>query len=644
MPPKLTITLPDNSTKRCKKGVTGVEIAESIGPRLAKAALAVKVNGELHDLSFPITQDASIQIITFDSDEGKHVFWHSSAHLLAQAVVSLWPDAKITIGPAVEMGFYYDFEKKDPFTLDDLKTIEKKMETLVKQDLGVKREELTVAEAKKLFKKNPYKIELIGELAKGAKNVSVYRQGDFVDLCQGPHVPRTGCIAAFALTKISSAYWRGDAKNTSLQRIYGVSFPESKQLKEYLHMLEEAEKRDHKKIGKEMELFMQSELVGKGLPLWLPKGFLLRSEVEKLAFETEKKAGYVRVATPHLAKKELFLMSGHLPYYQDGMYPEMKLDDGGYYLKAMNCPHHHLIFKHKARSYRELPLRIAEYGTCYRNELSGTLSGLLRVRMLTMNDAHIYCTKEQIEQEFASVIKMIVDYYAVFGFTNYHFQLSLYNPANKEKYIDEPQNWTFTETILRNVLKKLDVRFVEAIGEAAFYGPKVDIQYKAVTGREETMSTVQLDFAAKNKFDLSYADKNGSDNHEVYVIHRAPLSTHERFMAFIIEHYAGKFPLWLNPNQIVLLPLADRHLDYCMNVKAQMDGAGLRVEVNDAAETANKKVRDAQLQHFNYILVVGDKEVANGTVNVRTRDEKVHGEKKVATLVKELVEEVKSRK
>ncbi len=651
MASKITITFPDGTKKEYKKGVTGEEIAKGISEGLFRKAVAVKINDEQRDLYLPINESCEFKVLTFNDEEGKDVFWHSTSHLMAQAILRVFPESKLTIGPVVENGFYYDIDHP-PFHEEDLEKIEAEMKKIVKENHLVRRKEISVAEAKKLFKNNKYKVEMLKEIDKfqdegstGKKGVvSVYEQGEFIDLCRGPHLPRTEMIKAFKLTKIAGAYWRGDAKNKQLQRIYGVSFPDNKQLKEYLEMLEEAEKRNHKKIGEEMGLFAHFDLVGKGLPVWLPRGEIIRGEVESFAVETEREAGYQRVSTPHLAKKELFEKSGHLPYYEDSMYPPMKMDDGTYYLKAMNCPSHHLIFSFRPRSYREMPVRLSEYGTCYRNELSGTLNGLLRVRILRMNDAHIYCTKDQIEREVELVLKMIKQYFEVFGLKNYWLRLSLHDPSSKSKYIDEPDNWLYAEKILRKVLVKLKLEFVEKKDEAAFYGPKIDVQFKNVYGREETMSTVQLDFAAKSRFDLYYVDDSGQKNKDVFVIHRAPLSTHERFMAFLIEHYAGKFPLWLSPVQVKVLTIVDRHEVYADRVVETLRNKGLRVEKDYRSETMNKKIRDAQLEKVNYIVVVGDREAEKVTVNIRTRDGVIHGEKHLDKFVDELVGEVKQKK
>lgn len=621
---KVVITFPDGKTKEFDKGVTGAEIARSIGRKLVEDALAIQVDGKLLDLYRKIDQDSKIKIVTFKDKEGVDIFRHSTAHVLAYAIQQLYPNAKNTIGPPVDEGFYYDFDDLD-IKQDDLPKIEKKMEEIAQQGLTYERKELNLDEVKKIFSRNKYKIEMASEFQEVGQKLTVYTMGeDFIDLCRGPHTPNTKIIKAIKLTKLAGAYWRGDAKNKQLTRIYGVSFPTKKELEEFLKQQEEAAKRDHKKIGEQLDLYMISESIGKGLPLWLPKGEIIKKQIENYAVDTEDNAGYVRVSTPHLAKEELFVQSGHLPHYADSMYPSMVMDDGKYRLKAMNCPLHHVIYNHKKRSYRELPLRIAEYGTVYRNELSGALSGLLRVRMLSMNDAHIYCTKEQIRQEVQSCLEMIKKYYKIFGLENYYFRLSLWNPENGSKYIDEPENWIYAEEQLRKTLKELDIPFTEAKDEAAFYGPKIDIQFRTVTGREETMSTVQLDFAAKKRFKLEYADKNGEQNNEVFVIHRAPLSTHERFTAFIIEHYAGNFPLWLSPEQIRIVPVSDKFNEYAHMIAKKFKEHGFRMHVDERSEGVSKKIREAQLDKVNYAIVVGEKEQESKQLTIRTRDGKLH--------------------
>lgn len=585
---------------------------------------------------------------------------HSAAHLLAAAVQKLWPDVKLGVGPVIENGFYYDFDLDHKLSESDFEKIEKAMRGIQARGLTYEREEVSIIDAKQRLEEmnQPYKVELVETIEKtgttaisddqnsgfriqdsGDEKVSFYKTGEFVDLCRGGHVDTTKDIGPFKLLSVAGAYWRGKSENPQLQRIYGTCWPTQEELDAYLKQLEEAKERDHRKIGKEMELFFIDEMVGKGLVMWLPNGTILRERIEALANAKEARDGYVRVVTPHIAKEELYLASGHLPYYKDSMYPGMKMDDGTYYLRAMNCPHHHRVFLAKPRSYRDLPLRLAEYGTVYRNELSGTLAGLLRVRGLAMNDAHMYCTKEQIKGEFTKVLKLIMEYFAVFGLENYWFRLSKWSPNHTEKYIDEPANWEYSEGVIREVLQELGVNFTEAEDEAAFYGPKVDVQFKSVIGREETMSTVQLDFAAKQRFGLEYTDEQGNKNNEVFVIHRAPLSTHERFLAFLIEHYAGKFPLWLAPVQIKLLPIADRHAEYATAVAEQLRQAGYRVEIDAAQETIGKKIRAAQLEKVPYMLILGDKEVEAGTVAVRGREAGDLGAIGLDELLKKLAQE-----
>jgi len=576
-------------------------------------------------------------------DSKIHRIRHSAAHLLAQAVKQLYPDVQMGIGPVIEDGFYYDFLRKEPFTPEDLKKIGKKMKDLVSAAQPIQKIELNADAQKKFFAHESLKKELYDELKAKGEKPTFYGQGTFADLCRGPHVENTKELKHVALTRVSGAYWKGDSKNVQLQRIYGLAFETDEELKQHLQMLEDAEKYNHRKIGEEMELFALFDLIGKGLPVWLPKGEIIRQEVENFAVETEHAAGYVRVSTPHLAKKELFMKSGHLPYYAESMYPAMKMDDGDYYLKAMNCPLHHLIFSRKVRSYRDLPLRLAEYGTVYRNELSGTLAGLQRVRMLSMNDAHIYCTKEQIEEEVEAVLRMIQFYFTTFGFEHYWFRLSLGDREKKEKYIDEPENWEHAEDVLRKVLKKLKLKYVEVKDEAAFYGPKIDVQFKNVFGREDTMSTVQLDFAAKKRFDLHYDDKENHQNPEVFVIHRAPLSTHERFVAFLIEFYRGKFPLWLSPVQVKVMTVTEKNNAFAEKVLKDMRAQGIRAELDARNESIGKKVRTAITERANYMVTIGDQEAEKRTLAVRDREGKVEHDVKVDTFIDRVLDEIKRK-
>ncbi len=554
---------------------------------------------------------------------------HSTAHILAAAVLELYPGTKLGIGPVIDNGFYYDFQLPDNVSISDadFKTIEKIMRKIINGKHPFIKKMVSTEEARIFEKDQPFKLELIDEFSTDGQKLTLYESGPFTDLCRGGHADNTSEIPidGLKLDRVAGAYWHGSEKNPMLTRIYCLLFENKQALKEYLQLREEAKMRDHRKIGQEQQLFFIDEMVGKGLVIWQPKGTIIRDEIEKFAIEKEHEYGYVRVVTPHLAKEELFLTSGHLPYYKDSMYPAMEMDDGTYYLKAMNCPMHHRIYGHNLHSYRELPLRLAEYGTVYRNELSGTLAGLLRVRGLSMNDAHIYCRKDQIKDEFKRVMQLTIEYFHVFKLKDYSFRLSLWSPEHLDKYVNEPENWEYAESVLRDVMTDMGVPFVEVKDEAAFYGPKVDVQFKSIIGREETMSTIQLDFLAKQRFGLSYTDKDGNQNNEVFVIHRAPLSTHERFLAFLIEHYAGAFPLWLSPVQVQFLPVSEKHLNYAKEIASTFDTAGIRVVVDEADETVGKKIRNAAKQKIPYIVVVGDKEIGgeDWTIRVRSQEDRL---------------------
>jgi threonyl-tRNA synthetase len=631
----IKIDFKDKNTNNYEIGTSAEDIVKNTYGRKS-GAVAVLIEGIEYDLSHKIVEDCKIDLIKDDSNEGLYILRHSCAHLLAQAVTELFPNAKPTIGPPIDDGFYYDFYM-DPINDEDLKKIEKKMKELVKKNLSIIKEEHDNTTLRKMFSKNQFKIEIIDEKIGQEIGSTAYRQGDFVDLCKGPHVSSTSKLQWFKLTSTSQAYWRADSKRDSLVRIYGMCYANKTDLKERERQLREAALRDHKKIGKEMDLYMINELIGKGLPIWLPNGEILKNQIEKYANETEELYGYEKVTTPVLAKKQLFETSGHLPHYAESMYPPMEMDDGTYYLKAMNCPMHHLIYSNKKRSYRELPLRIAEYGTVYRNELSGTLSGLLRVRMLSMNDAHIYCTLEQIAQEFAHNIKMIQDYYETFGFDNYHFRLSLWDPENTDKYIDQPENWKTSQNHLRQILNDLGVKYEESIGEAAFYGPKVDIQFTTLLGREESMSTIQLDFAAKDRFGLTFMDDSGTENSEVFVIHRAPLSTHERFVAFLTENWAGNFPTWLSPIQVQLITISEKHNEYAATIEKQLKELGIRVKADYSDHTIGKKIRMHRKMRPAYMAIIGDDEVKNKAISIRARN----GNQKNGILVETFLEKIK---
>ena len=613
----ITVEVGDGDVHEYASGISAGEVIANVHGRKS-GAVAALVNGIERDMSYELDSNCSVEPITGSSPEGLYILRHSCAHLLAQAVTEMFPDAKPTIGPPIDHGFYYDFYM-EPISEDDLKKIEKRMKELVKSNLPISREEYDNEELRSIFDDNKFKLEIMDDKIGHDVGSSAYRQGDFIDLCRGPHVPSTSHLRWFKLSSTSQAYWRADSKRESLTRIYGMCYPDKSGLQERMRQLEEAAKRDHKKIGKEMELYMTSEMIGKGLPVWLPNGETLKGEIEKFAVETEEAYGYLRVTTPVLGKKELFETSGHLPHYAEGMYPPMEMDDGEYYMKAMNCPFHHLVYGNKRRSYRELPVRIAEYGTVYRNELSGTLAGLLRVRMLTMNDAHIYCTLGQVASEVADNIRMVQDYYSTFGFDDYYFRLSLWDPENVDKYIDQPDNWEATQNHLRGILDDLGVEYVEAVGEAAFYGPKIDIQFRTLLGREESMSTIQLDFAAKERFGLTYTDETGQENGEVFVIHRAPLSTHERFVAFLTEHWAGNFPTWLTPVQVQIITISEKHKVHAATVANALHESGVRVKVDDSDNTVGKKIRTHRKMRPAYMLIIGDDETENGTVSIRSR-------------------------
>lgn len=564
---------------------------------------------------------------------------HTLSHLMAAAVLEHYPDAKLTLGPAVDNGFYYDIKFAEAPSENDLKKIEKTMKKLLPTWKEFSHREISKDEALELFKDNPFKTELVNEIAEKGETITLYTCGDFTDLCRGGHVEHPSKDIdsdSFSLSHIAGAYWRGKETNPMLTRIYGLAFESKEKLKEYMTLQEEAKKRDHRKLGQEQDLFFIDDMVGKGLVMWLPNGTIIRNEVERLAMEKEQEYGYIRVATPHIAKEELFLTSGHLPYYKDGMYPAMEMDDGVYYMRAMNCPHHHRIYLHKPHSYRELPIRIAEYGTVYRNELSGTLAGLLRVRGLAMNDAHIYCRKDQIKDEFKKVMTLVMEYFEIFGFKEYSFRLSKWDKNHTDKYINEPENWEYSEGVLREVLQEMHVPFVEVENEAAFYGPKVDVQFKSVLGREESLSTIQLDFLAKQRFGLSYVDETGKENNEVFVIHRAPLSTHERFLAILIEHYAGAFPTWLSPTQIRVLSISDKHAARAKQVADALKEAGIRALLDDSNETLGKKIRSWKVEKTPYAIVFGDKEAESGMLTLEARS----GEKESLTLA-DLTEKLK---
>lgn len=641
----IKITFPDGAVREYENGVTALAVARSISEGLARKVLAASVNGQVWDATRPITTDATLKLLTWSDPEGKSTFWHSSAHLMAEAVETLFPGAKFWVGPAIDSGgFYYDMDLGGrQVTEDDLRKLEVKMVELTKAGELYQRKEISKADAMKYFseKGDEYKLDLLENLQDG--QITFYTQGNFTDLCRGPHIPSTGFIKALRLTNIAGAYWKGDERNKQLTRVYGVSFPSQKELDEYLNMLEEAKKRDHRKLGKELGIFTFDEQVGPGLPLWMPNGTVVIEELERLAKHTEEKAGYKRVVTPNIAKESLYITSGHLPYYQDSMFPPMELEGEKYYLKAMNCPHHHKIFAAEQKSYKDLPYRLAEYGTCYRYEQSGELFGLMRVRCLHMNDAHIYCTKEQFYDEFKAVNEMYLKYFKIFGIDKYVMRFSVHDPSKLgKKYIDEPELWLETEALVRDVLIRTNTPYVEVPDEAAFYGPKIDVQIWSTIGKEFTLATNQVDFAQGKRFKLEFTTRENQVDTPL-IIHRAPLGTHERFIGFLLEHYAGKFPVWLAPLQVKILPITDKSLDYAQSLSRMLKNADIRVDVDDRNEKIGKKIRDTELAKVPYMLVVGEKEMNENKVAVRRQGKGDLGVKGIEEFIADVQNEIKER-
>lgn len=614
---QINIKFPDGNSKSFDKGTTTEDIAQSISPGLRKKAVAGKFNNQLVDLTRPLEEDGAIEIVTPGSDEALEVLRHSTAHLMAQALKRIYGDVKFGVGPVIEGGFYYDFDMDEKVSSDDFEKIEKTMKQIVNENYKIERKVVSREEAKDFFKDDPYKLELIDAIPED-ENVTLYTQGEFTDLCRGVHVPSTSKVKEFKLLSTAGAYWRGDSDNKMLQRIYGTAFFDKKDLKAHLDMLEERRERDHRRIGKDLELFTNNQLVGAGLPLWLPNGATIRREIERYIVDKEVSMGYDHVYTPVLANVELYKTSGHWDHYRDDMFPPMKLDETEeMVLRPMNCPHHMMVYNNKPHSYRELPIRIAELGTMHRYEASGAVSGLQRVRGMTLNDSHIFVRPDQIKDEFKRVVHMIQDVYEDFGFEDYTFRLSYRDPEDKEKYMDDDDMWNKAESMLKEAVDEMGLPYVEAIGEAAFYGPKLDVQVKTAMGKEETLSTAQLDFLLPERFDLSYIGSDG-ENHRPVVIHRGVVSTMERFVAFLTEETKGAFPTWLAPKQVEIIPVnVDLHYDYARNLQDELKSQGVRVEIDDRNEKMGYKIREAQMQKIPYQIVVGDKEVENNEVNVR---------------------------
>ncbi|HDM8634018.1 TPA: threonine--tRNA ligase [Staphylococcus aureus] len=614
---QINIQFPDGNKKAFDKGTTTEDIAQSISPGLRKKAVAGKFNGQLVDLTKPLETDGSIEIVTPGSEEALEVLRHSTAHLMAHAIKRLYGNVKFGVGPVIEGGFYYDFDIDQNISSDDFEQIEKTMKQIVNENMKIERKVVSRDEAKELFSNDEYKLELIDATPED-ENVTLYSQGDFTDLCRGVHVPSTAKIKEFKLLSTAGAYWRGDSNNKMLQRIYGTAFFDKKELKAHLQMLEERKERDHRKIGKELELFTNSQLVGAGLPLWLPNGATIRREIERYIVDKEVSMGYDHVYTPVLANVDLYKTSGHWDHYQEDMFPPMQLDETeSMVLRPMNCPHHMMIYANKPHSYRELPIRIAELGTMHRYEASGAVSGLQRVRGMTLNDSHIFVRPDQIKEEFKRVVNMIIDVYKDFGFEDYSFRLSYRDPEDKEKYFDDDDMWNKAENMLKEAADELGLSYEEAIGEAAFYGPKLDVQVKTAMGKEETLSTAQLDFLLPERFDLTYIGQDG-EHHRPVVIHRGVVSTMERFVAFLTEETKGAFPTWLAPKQVQIIPVnVDLHYDYARQLQDELKSQGVRVSIDDRNEKMGYKIREAQMQKIPYQIVVGDKEVENNQVNVR---------------------------
>ena len=634
------VRLPDGNKLEIEPGEKARDVAERIGPRLLKDAVVAKLDGNLIDLDAPLDGGGEFEVVTRDSADGLEVLRHSTAHAMAQAILELYPGSRLTIGPPVENGFFYDIEVAGRITDDDLPRIEERMREIVERDLPIEREEISKRQAQALYADNPYKLEIVRDLEDG--DITLYRQGDFFDLCRGPHVPSTGSLGAFKLQSIAGAYWRGDESNEMLTRVYGTAWPTEKQLKAHLRRLEEAKARDHRKIGKDLGLFTFSPDVGAGIPLFLPKGEMLRRLMENYVREVQTKHGYDHVWTGHLANERLYSKSGHLEHYRDSMYPPMVDGENRYRLKPMNCPSHMTLFNTVAHSYRELPLRYAEFATLYRYEKSGELTGLTRVRSLTQDDAHVFCTEEQVQEEFARALEIIREVLDTYGFEDYRVRLSLRDPDDT-KYIADEEKWARAEEALRQALDSAGIPYEPVPGEAAFYGPKADFMARDVLGREWQLSTIQVDFIQPGRLGCEYIGEDG-EKHTPVLLHRAVTGTTERFMAVLIEHYAGAFPVWLSPVQAVVIPVADRHEDYAREVSRTLSESGIRVEVDDSQNSMQKKIRENARQKIPYLLIVGDKEAGEGTVNVRRRGDKSQEEVALREFVARVEEEVSARK
>ena len=644
----IKITLKDGSIMEVEKGTSIYELAKTISEGLARMATCGLVNGETKDLRYELQEDCSVSICTFENDlEGKKAYWHTTSHIMAQAIKRLFPETKLAIGPAINEGFYYDFDVENPFTDEDKANIEAEMKKIIKEDLPIERFTLPREKAIKLMKdaKERYKVELIEDLPEG-EEISFYKQGEFTDLCAGPHLMSTGKVKAIKILTSSSAYWRGDENRESLQRVYAISFPKASQVEEYLQILEDRKARDHRKIGKDLKLFMTHGLVGSGLPMYLPNGATIRRVLERYIQDKELRLGYDHVYTPSLATTDLYKISGHWDHYKDDMFPIMKMDTEEFVLRPMNCPHHMLIYKSELHSYRDLPIKIGELAHDFRYEDSGAVCGLERVRQMCQNDAHLFVRPDQIKEEVGKVINLIFEVYIKdFGFSrdSFKFRLSLRDKNNKEKYIDNDEMWETAEEQLRQILKELNIDFYEAEGEAAFYGPKIDIQIETVLGHDVTIPTCQLDFALPERFDLKYIGSDGEE-HRPVVIHRAILGSSDRFISFLIEETKGNLPTWLSPVQVKILPIADNHIEYAKSIEKRLIGNGIRVKTDDRSEKIGYKIREAQLEKVPYMLVVGEKEIESKSVGVRSRKDGDIGAMKTEEFINKIKEEIENYK
>ncbi|NTV06329.1 MAG: threonine--tRNA ligase [Chlorobiaceae bacterium] len=646
----IALTLPDGNIKTFPSGTTGNDVALSIGRKLAQDALALKVNGVAVDLTTPLTADAAIEIITFDSPAGQDIFWHSSSHIMAQAIEELYPDSKFGAGPSIEQGFYYDVASTHRFREEDLRKIEARMLEISSRDIQIMREEMSRTDAITFFRtvrNDPYKVEILEDTLKDVERVSLYQQDGFTDLCIGPHIPSTAKVKAVLLTNISSSYWRGDSSRENMQRIYGITFPTEKLLKAHVARLEEAKRRDHRKLGAELELFMLSPEVGSGLPIWLPKGAIIRNELEAFLKEEQRKRGYLPVYTPHIGNIELYKRSGHYPYYSDSQFPPLTYhDEEGkqeqYLLKPMNCPHHHLIYSSKMRSYRDLPLRLTEFGTVYRHEQSGELNGLVRARGFTQDDSHIYCRPDQLVDEICSAIELTQFVFGTLGFSDVQTRLSMHDPENQAKYGGTAEVWEQAEKDVKEAADRMGINYFIGIGEASFYGPKIDFIVRDALGRKWQLGTVQVDYVMPERFDLTYTGSDGQ-KHRPVVIHRAPFGSMERFIGVLIEHTAGNFPLWLAPVQAVVLPIAEDVHDYAKSVHQALLGAGIRAELDTRSEKIGKKIRDAEISKVPCMIVIGQKEQESGEVSLRRHRVGDEGRFSVSGLIDKLQKEITAR-